>query len=85
MRDVSSIQLYERFYCEYDEWTLRLPKRVIPGKIIQGQELLPKSALLKSLFYNEFLKKVETCQMACLTKHFLQVPDELNDLGIRFL
>jgi PAS domain-containing protein len=67
VKDEASIQLYEHFYFEFDEWTLRFPKGGTAGKIIQGEEVLSEASLLKSIFYNEFLKTVDVCRMACLT------------------
>jgi DNA-binding CsgD family transcriptional regulator len=60
-----SIPLYERQYCKFDEWTLRFPKRGMSGRVILGEEVWPEASLLKSTFYNDFLKYFDVCQMAC--------------------
>jgi DNA-binding CsgD family transcriptional regulator/PAS domain-containing protein len=36
------------------------------GKIFQGQDIWPEQSLLKSVFYNEFLKVFDVCEMAGL-------------------
>jgi len=59
-----SIKPYERLYCEFDEWTLRAAKRVNTSSVLSGEELWPERDMLRSVFYNEFLRKFDVCQMA---------------------
>jgi DNA-binding CsgD family transcriptional regulator len=59
-----SVDLYECQYCHFDEWALRLPKSAPPGRIFKGTEILAEDALLKSVFYNEFLKPFDVCELA---------------------
>lgn len=61
-----SIHPYESCYYQFDEWTLRFPKGGLAAGVVLGEELWPQTSLLKSTFYNEFLKRFDTCQMACL-------------------
>jgi DNA-binding CsgD family transcriptional regulator len=60
----STVQLYENHYAQFDEWTLRYPKRGVGGKIIQGESLWEEASFRKSVFYNEFLTQVDVFQMA---------------------
>jgi PAS domain-containing protein len=62
----ASVQTYESHYFQFDEWTLRFPKRGSRGRVIRGEEIWQESSLLKSTFYNEFLKPFDTYQMACV-------------------
>jgi DNA-binding CsgD family transcriptional regulator len=66
VKDRENVRLYEDLYYQLDEWTLRFPRRGDTGRIVQGQDIWPRGALLKSAFYNEFLKKVDICHMACV-------------------
>ena len=59
-----SVDLYERHYCQFDEWALRFPRSAPPGSIFRGTEILSEDALLKSVFYNEFLKPFDVCELA---------------------
>lgn len=61
-----SISVYESCYYQFDEWTSRFSTFRAAGRIVLGEEVWPKAALLQSTFYNEFLRKFDTCQMACL-------------------
>lgn len=66
IKDKDRIRRYEDLYCKFDEWTVRFPKRTEPGKILQGEEIWPGRELLKSTFYNEFLKEIDVCGVACI-------------------
>jgi DNA-binding CsgD family transcriptional regulator/PAS domain-containing protein len=57
---------YQTRFWECDEWTLRSPKIARPGAILRGAEIWPEESFLKSVFYNEFLKRVDVCEMAAL-------------------
>jgi DNA-binding CsgD family transcriptional regulator len=57
---------YESHYCQFDVWTLRFPKTRVPGKVVRGEEIWPEYLMRQSVFYNEFLKKYDVCQMAVL-------------------
>lgn len=61
-----SVRDYETCYWQFDEWTLRFPKTILTGRIIQGVEIWPEESLRKSVFYNEFLKRFDTCEMAAV-------------------
>jgi DNA-binding CsgD family transcriptional regulator/PAS domain-containing protein len=62
VHDKENIRLYEAFYCRLDEWAVRFPQRE-SGKVLQGESLWPTDAMLKSTFYNEFLKKVDIIRL----------------------
>ena len=66
VHESENVHLYEEHYWQFDEWTLRFPKREIVGRIVQGEEIVPEASLFKSIFYNEFLKNVGVCEMACV-------------------
>jgi DNA-binding CsgD family transcriptional regulator/PAS domain-containing protein len=66
IKDRDRIRRYEDLYCKFDEWTVRFSKRPAAGTILQGEELWPGHEFLKSTFYNEFLKEVGVCGMACI-------------------
>jgi DNA-binding CsgD family transcriptional regulator/PAS domain-containing protein len=61
-----SIPYYENCYYKFDEWTLRSSNIGKTENIVRGEEIWPETSLLKSTFYHEFLRKFDTCQMACL-------------------
>jgi DNA-binding CsgD family transcriptional regulator/PAS domain-containing protein len=57
--------LYETHYCQFDEWTAGFSKRKRVDRFVLGEEIWPDASLTKSLYYNEFLKPFDVCQMAC--------------------
>jgi len=59
-----SASVYENYYYQFDEWSLRFPRNWCSGKIIRGDEFWPRDALLRSVFYNEFLRAFDTCEVA---------------------
>ncbi len=59
-----SVPLYESHYCEFDEWTARFARQARPRRFVQGEELWPEASLRTSVFFNEFLKPFDVCQMA---------------------
>lgn len=61
-----SIPFYESCYYQFDGWTDRFSTFRRAGRIVLGEEVWSKPDLLKSTFFNEFLKRFDTCQMACL-------------------
>ena len=61
-----SVNDYETCYYQFDEWTSRFPKTILPGRIIQGVEIWPEESFQKSVFYNEFLKRYDVCEMAAV-------------------
>jgi DNA-binding CsgD family transcriptional regulator/PAS domain-containing protein len=65
IKDGETVRLYEEYYCQVDEWTSRFPKGV-NLRVVQGEEIWPTDAILKSTFYNEFLKKVDVLRLACV-------------------
>jgi DNA-binding CsgD family transcriptional regulator len=58
--------LYEKYYYKFDGWTARFPKRNVRGQVLQGQQIWPDALMLKSKFYNEFLKRFDACEIACV-------------------
>ncbi len=32
-----NVRLYENVYCQFDEWTVRFPKRGVNGRIVRGE------------------------------------------------
>lgn len=62
-----SASVYEDYYYQFDEWSLRFPRNWCSGKIIRGDEFWPRDALLRSVFYNEFLRAFDTCEVAGVT------------------
>ena len=65
-RQKETAPAYEQFYFQHDEWTLRFPRNGVAGRVIQGEEIWAEDSLYKSTFYNEFLRTVDVCQMACI-------------------
>lgn len=61
-----SIVSYEKHYYKFDEWTARFANRIPIGRFAHGEEVWPKDLMFKSVFFNEFLKPFDTCQMVCL-------------------
>jgi DNA-binding CsgD family transcriptional regulator/PAS domain-containing protein len=66
IKDKDHIRRYEDVYCRFDQWTVRFLQSTEIGKVVQGEEIWPGRELLKSTFYNEFLKEVDVCRMACV-------------------
>jgi DNA-binding CsgD family transcriptional regulator len=66
INDNENVRLYEALYYQFDEWTLRFPRNGLAGRVIRGEEIWPEDSLYKSTFYNEFLRTVDVCQMACI-------------------
>jgi DNA-binding CsgD family transcriptional regulator len=62
-----SASVYEDYYYQFDEWSLKFPRNRCSGKIIRGDEFWPRDALLRSVFYNEFLRAFDTCEVAAVT------------------
>ena len=62
-----SAPAYERHYSQFDNWSLRFPRIGLQGKVLRGDDIWPRASLLRSVFYNEFLKNFDTCEMACLS------------------
>lgn len=60
-----SIASYEDHYYKFDEWTLRFAKRIPMGKFVLGETVWPRDLMVKSVFFNDFLKPFDTHQMAC--------------------
>lgn len=60
-----SIHSYEQHFWQFDEWTKRFGIRVPCGRFALGEEVWPRDLMLKSVFFNEFLKPFDTCQVAC--------------------
>ena len=61
-----SVEDYERYYYQFDEWTQRAPRAGGNARIVRGAEIWPEADLLKSVYYHEFLKRFDTCELACL-------------------
>jgi DNA-binding CsgD family transcriptional regulator/PAS domain-containing protein len=62
-----NVAKYESHYYKFDEWTMRAPaKALIETSVFRGEELWPAMAFRKSVFYNEFLLRVDVRQMMCL-------------------
>jgi DNA-binding CsgD family transcriptional regulator/PAS domain-containing protein len=62
-----SASVYEDHYCQFDEWTSRFPKNGYSGRIIRGDDYWPRQSMLRSVFYNEFLRRFDTCEVAGIT------------------
>jgi DNA-binding CsgD family transcriptional regulator/PAS domain-containing protein len=60
----ASVHAYGSYYCQFDEWTRRFPKEAGPGVIFTGSDIWPESEMRRSVFYNEFLKPFDTCELA---------------------
>jgi DNA-binding CsgD family transcriptional regulator/PAS domain-containing protein len=65
VKDTENVRLYENFYSQVDEWSSRFPKGE-DGRVVLGEQIWPQEAMLRSTFYNEFLKKVDISRMACV-------------------
>jgi hypothetical protein len=50
VKDRANVRLYEDVYCQLDEWTGRFPRRAETGRVVQGEDIWSRSALLKSTF-----------------------------------
>jgi DNA-binding CsgD family transcriptional regulator len=59
-------RIYEAQYGQYDEWFLR-GRNLIPGKVHTGQQIWPESHMLRSLYYNEFLRRFDMRWMVTVT------------------
>ena len=59
-------RIYEAHYGQYDEWYLR-GRDLIPGEVYVGQQIWPESTMLRSLYYNEFLRRFDMRWMATVT------------------
>jgi DNA-binding CsgD family transcriptional regulator/PAS domain-containing protein len=58
--------LYESYYWQFDEWTAGLERQRRSGKVTLGQEVWPRSSLLKSAYYNEFLSPHDICDVTAI-------------------
>jgi DNA-binding CsgD family transcriptional regulator len=66
LRDAGTAHEYENWYWQFDEWTSRGSKMFRPGTIFAGAEIWPEESFLKSLFYNEFMKRIDIREMVVL-------------------
>ena len=71
-----SISSYETHYYQFDEWTTRFARRIPAGEFVLGETVWPSEVMLKSVFFNEFLKPFDTYQMACTV--FAEGPGRLT-------
>ena len=62
--DPESLPLYQSHFYKFDEWTNRLRRRKLAGRVLRGEEVWQEEALLKSAFYNDFLRKFNMHQVA---------------------
>jgi DNA-binding CsgD family transcriptional regulator/PAS domain-containing protein len=56
--------LYAERYWQYDEWTRRGTLKLATQKVLIGSEVWPEPAFKRSIFYNEFLKLIDICDVA---------------------
>lgn len=75
VEDTANIAEYEHHYCRYDLWSQTLSRRRSGRGIVLGEEIWPEDQFRKSLFFNEFLAKVDIRQGAFFvtpggSKHF---------------
>jgi DNA-binding CsgD family transcriptional regulator len=63
---LESVKVYEEYYHQFDEWTRRFPVRGVPGKVMRGEQVWLDAELLRSTFYNEFLKPFGTRGLAAV-------------------
>jgi DNA-binding CsgD family transcriptional regulator/PAS domain-containing protein len=77
---VESVTAYERGYFQFDEWTMRFPRQGLRKRVVLGEELWPEESLVKSTFYNDFLKPFDTCQMACIAA--VGAPGDFDALSV---
>jgi exonuclease VII small subunit len=59
-----SVRSYGSYYYQFDQWTLRFPKSAVPGAIFRGGDIWSEREMRKSIFYNEFLRPFDTCELA---------------------
>jgi len=71
---------YEGHYARYDEWALRSPKQDMSGRVVQGETLCPEYTLVRSTFYNEFLRPFDVIQAAFLV--YTSPPGVFESLSI---
>jgi DNA-binding CsgD family transcriptional regulator/PAS domain-containing protein len=60
-----SVSSYEDYYWELDEWSARFRRRSGPG-IFRGEDLWTQAEMRNSVFYNEFLRPFDVCELAAL-------------------
>lgn len=63
---VEGVRQYEEFYWQYDEWSLRGLPRLAAGRVGFGDEVWPVEEMQRGPFFNEFLKRQNICQLACI-------------------
>jgi DNA-binding CsgD family transcriptional regulator/PAS domain-containing protein len=63
-----SLEPYERHYGQHDEWAKRFlrHKNKLRHSLLQGEEVLPEALLVRTTWYNEFLKPFDVNQLAVL-------------------
>ena len=54
---------YASHYRQFDEWGTRRLRNDRPGQVMLGEEVWPEAEFRKSLFYNEYLKPLDLCQI----------------------
>jgi DNA-binding CsgD family transcriptional regulator/PAS domain-containing protein len=59
-------RLYAEHFWAQDEWTKRFQSRRIPTRVVTGEEVWTERELRSSSFYNEFLIKMDICQVAAV-------------------
>ena len=73
-------ELYAERYWEFDEWTRRGVPRLRAGRVLIGAEVWPEPELLRSVFYNEFLKRHDIRSVASVAMG--DVPREFEALSV---
>jgi DNA-binding CsgD family transcriptional regulator/PAS domain-containing protein len=59
-------RLYAEHFWRQDEWTKRFQNRLISSRVVNGEEVWAERELRSSSFYNEFLIKMDICQVSAV-------------------
>lgn len=63
-----AVQLYTSYYAARDLWTLSVDPRTFlqPGRAQPDQQVVPRTRLVRSEFFNDFLTRFDTTRMVAL-------------------
>lgn len=52
------VRLYDQYYCERNVWMIHAREQNVPGNVRTSEERFPHAELVKTEFYNDFLRPV---------------------------
>ena len=76
----SAGHLYERYYWKFDKWTSDFCRASNGGRVILGEEIWTEKDLLKSIYYNDFLKKYDILQLLGIP--YTQAPGVFESISL---